>query len=85
MGYSTPVYFFGEDTRFSSKTKSLEAGILPLMRADVSPLATFRALNRVRDHVHGASAALQHGIQGNTTPDIEKFISMVQKWWTRQT
>lgn len=84
LGYSMPVYFFGEDTRFSSQTKSLEAGLLSSMRADVSPLATFRALERIRDHVQDASATLQYGIRSDTTPAIEKFISMVTHWWDRQ-
>lgn len=84
LGYTGDVYFFGDDVRFSSRTQELDAGSFVAKRADISPLATYRLLNRIKMHIEAAHGALSGGVTMNLTAKNNSFVETVEKWWAKK-
>lgn len=82
LGYAGAAYFFGEDVRYSSRTQELESGAFMPKGVDISPLATYRVLGRIRSHIEAAHGALSNGVQtANLTAENNKFVETVEEWW----
>lgn len=85
LGYSGSAYFFGEETEFSPKTQALVKQTFMPTRADISPLATYRVLKRIREHIERIHAALAKGLrpEAELTASENKFVAAVEAWWAR--
>lgn len=84
LGYTGEAYFFGDDAQYSPSTQRLERTLFMPLRADISPLATYRVLQRIRVHIENAHAALSQGLKANMTADNNKFVALVEKWWANK-
>ncbi|MGO4592643.1 hypothetical protein AB4Z18_02380 [Leifsonia sp. 2TAF2] len=78
LGYSGEVYFFGEHTAYNASTKSLENELFQTMRADLSPLATYRCIQKIRDHFVAAAEAISEGLKDDLSRDNCKFVRVAQ-------
>lgn len=83
-GFEGEVYFFGDRTTYSSKTRTLESTLFDSHHADVSELATYRALEQLRAHVHSAHAAATAGLRDDVE-DGNKYVKTVTQWWAKRT
>jgi hypothetical protein len=81
LGYMGEAYFFGSDALYSSKTQKLERTFFMPLRADISPVATYRMLQQIRSHIAAAHAALSDGLQSDITAANNKFVAAVETWW----
>lgn len=62
LGYKGAAYYFGEYTKYVPSTKTLESTMLSAGGADLSPLATYRSMVRIREHIAAAYESLSHGL-----------------------
>ena len=81
LGYSGSAYFFGHGATYSTKTRELQVEFFARMKADISALATFRALEQLRRHVEAAPAAFGDGYVEDVDASNNKFAKTVVKWW----
>lgn len=85
LGYEDKVYFFGDRSRFSAATRTLEGvDAFATRQADVSPLAAYRLLESMRAHAHAAHAAILGGFRLNLDATTCAFVKTASTWWTKQ-
>lgn len=87
LGYSGSAYFFGHGTEYSRTTQELTGQPFTSTRADISPLATYRVLKRIREHIEQLHVALEDGLrpEAELTAADNKFVAAVEAWWARPT
>jgi hypothetical protein len=83
LGYTGDAYFFGQETQYSPRTQTLETTGFGAKRADVSLLATYRVLERIRDHIQEAHAALSNGLHPKLDAGNNDFVKHVAHWWSQ--
>jgi hypothetical protein len=84
LGFDGAVYFFGESSRYDTKTRTLVGDAFMSTQANVSKLATRRALEQIRTHIHQAHAAFNGGLRAGLTVSNNKFLKTVDAWWAKQ-
>ncbi|MFC8501298.1 hypothetical protein ACFUC1_02990 [Pedococcus sp. NPDC057267] len=82
LGYEGVASFFGPDARFDAETGVTDDIRFGLPEANVTPLATYRALNRIGERVTGAATAVLSGPRNDV--QSSRFVKTVSAWWQRQ-
>ncbi|MEV8212913.1 hypothetical protein [Leifsonia sp. NPDC077715] len=78
LGYSGGVYFFGEHATYDPATGSLDNELFLSMRADMSPLATYRCIETIRGHFVAAANAIGEGLRDDLSRDNCKFVRVAE-------
>lgn len=82
LGYEGTASFFGEDATFDRREGLRSTLLMGLPAANLTPVATYRALVRIGAHVDGAAKAVLSGPRHDV--GASKFVKMVEKWWTER-
>lgn len=80
-GYKGVASFFGEHARFDPQEGLRDDMYFGLPQANVTPLATYRALRRIGDRVSEAARAVMTGPLDDASSS--KFIQVVEDWWQK--
>lgn len=81
LGYSGAASFFGETATYDAKEGLRDLLMMRLPAANLTPVATHRALDRLRTHVHRAVEAVRGGIRDDYRQS--KYIRTVVRWWEK--
>jgi hypothetical protein len=83
LGFDGPVYFFGDDATYDTKTRKLVGRTFMSKQANVSKLATHRVLAQIRMHIHQAHSAFDGGFNTGLTASNNQFLKAVAAWWDK--
>lgn len=82
LGYEGVASFFGPHAIYDAETGVRDQLLFGLPAANITPLACFRALERIRSHICEAAEAVLNGTRDDVASS--RFVKKVERWWEQR-